>query len=215
MKLVDTSGQLLDSGFGWGCSHSGYERVVYDPSRGEFVAVCKTDNQNRIAFAPDFRTIKPVDLAYSNFGDVVLADGGGYWLITSDAREGQPEAQDGLADIHLLHASDGTADQDIVLANSEGLNHRAPHLARFGSNRLLAAWETSSAEGDLRTGDPERRLFVQPLDAATGAPEGEALDSGLAGNRYHALRSFPDGSVAFVVPSTRTSLDVLRVLTCN
>src|SRR5262249_28602525 len=117
LRLVTTDGTLEDGGFGWGCSHSGYERIVYDSRSKNFVTVCKTDNDNRIAFAPDYRTIRPVDLSYSNFGDVVLDPAGGYWLITSDIRTGEPAAMDGLADIHLLHATDGMSDQDIILAN--------------------------------------------------------------------------------------------------
>jgi hypothetical protein len=216
MKLVDVDGQLQNEGFGWGCSHSGYERIVFDPTEQRFVTVCKTDNNNRIAFAPDFRTIKPVDLAYSNFGDVVLADGGGYWLISSDRRDGEPEGQDGNADIHLLHALDGEADRDLILMNDGAQNQRAPHLARYGQNRMLAAWEESSTPGDLRPNDPERQLTLQVLDATTGATEGEPLVSGLKGNRYHALRTFPDGSVAYVAAgSSASTIDVLRVLPCE
>ena len=80
MKVVSGSGALQTSGFDWGCSHSGYERVVWDPAAKKFVAVCKNDaaaggKSGRLAFAPGATTIYPVDLAYSNLGNVLMAGG--------------------------------------------------------------------------------------------------------------------------------------------
>ena len=71
MKIVNGSGALQSSGFDWGCSHSGFERVAYDPTAKKFVSVCKNDamtgsKSGRIAFAPNTTTIYPVDLSYSN-----------------------------------------------------------------------------------------------------------------------------------------------------
>ena len=119
MKIVGSDGKLAPGGFDWGCSHSGYERIVWDPAAKKFVTVCKTDNNNRIAFAPMITTIYPVDLFYSNLGNLVSADGGGYWITTSNIRSGQPAMADGLADVRLLHFSAGMADQDISLASDE------------------------------------------------------------------------------------------------
>ena len=94
MQIVNASGVVSSGGFDWGCSHSGYERIVWDPTAKKFVTVCKndapTDNKSgRIAFAPATTTIDPVDLSYSDFGSVLNAGGGGYWLVTSDIRAGQ------------------------------------------------------------------------------------------------------------------------------
>ncbi|HEY4185874.1 MAG TPA: hypothetical protein VGP07_12450, partial [Polyangia bacterium] len=85
MKVVNGSGALQSSGFDWGCSHSGYERVVYDPTGKKFVAVCKNDaptgsKSGRIALAPSTSTIDPIDLSYSDLGNVLTAGGGGYWI---------------------------------------------------------------------------------------------------------------------------------------
>jgi uncharacterized repeat protein (TIGR02543 family) len=217
MKVVGPGGALQSGGFGWGCSHSGYERIVWDPTAKKFVTVCKTDNSNRIAFAPDITTIYPVDLAYSNLGNVALAKGGGYWLTTSNIRSGQAAGTDGLADVHLLHFSSGTADKDVVLASDAGQNDRAPHLAAYGADRLLAAWETSTAKGDLVKGDGNRKLYVQALDAASGAAVGAPYRvSGVTGNRYQEFRSFPDGSVAYAAPgSSATKVKILRILPCQ
>ncbi|WP_437964545.1 hypothetical protein WMF04_33295 [Sorangium sp. So ce260] len=216
MKVVDASGELLRDGFDWGCSHSGYERILWDERAGKFVTVCKTDNNNRIAFAPDYTTISPVDLAYSNLGNLVTASGGGYWLTASDIRPGQPAGSNGLADVRLLHFTDGAADRNITIAGGAGLNHRAPHLAAYGGSRMLAAWETTSRAGDIARNDPERTLYVQTRDRATGEAEGEPLEVDVLGNRYQDLVAFPDGSVAFAAPgSTSTRIRVLRVLPCE
>ena len=139
MKVVNGSGAVQTSGFDWGCSHSGYERVAWDPTARKFVAVCKNDaatgsKSGRLAFAPG-TTILPVDLNYNQLGTVMMAGGGGYWMIDSDIRTGQPPNANGLADIHLLHVastSSPTPNQDITLV-SDGLNDRAPHLAAYGS----------------------------------------------------------------------------------
>ena len=216
MKVVAPDGSLGPGGFDWGCSHSGYERIVWDPEANEFITVCKTDNDNRISFAPRYQTIRPVDLAYSNLGDLVLAGGGGYWLTTSDIREGQTANMNGLADVRLLHFTTGAADLDLVIAAPDGLNARAPHLAGYGSERLVAAWETSTQSGDLRANDANRTLYVQTRNRTTGEAEGDPLAVDVRGNRYQEFRAFPDGSVAYPAPgSTRTSVKVLRILPCS
>lgn len=212
MRIVDANGAIQSGGFNWGCSHSGYERVVWDPSVGQFIAVCKTDNANRIAFAPRITTIYPVDLAASNMSNIVLAGGGGYWIAVSNARPGAS----GMADVHLIHFSSGEADNDIVLASEPGINCRAPHLARYGSGRMLAAWETSTATGDLGPRDNNRKLVLQTLDDSTGAAEGEPYEIDIQGNRYQEFRAFPDGSVAYPAPgSNNRRINIVRVLPCN
>jgi hypothetical protein len=217
MRVVNTNGSLVQgNGFDWGCSHSGYERILWDPTTSKFVTVCKTDNNNRIAFAPNITTIYPVDLYYSNPGNLVLATGGGYWLTTSNIRPGQPANANGLADVHLLHFTTGAQDTNIILASDAGLNDRAAHLAAYGSNHLLAAWETSSKTGDLAPNDASRKLYVQALDRATGAADGSPLAVSVRGNRYQDFIAFPDGSVAFVAPgSTATKVKILRILPCG
>ncbi len=84
MKVVNASGALQTTGFDWGCSHSGYERVAWDSTAKQFATVCKNDaptggKSGRIAFAPATTTIDPVDLYYSDLGSVLLAGSGGYW----------------------------------------------------------------------------------------------------------------------------------------
>ncbi|WP_437786946.1 hypothetical protein [Sorangium sp. So ce1097] len=216
MKVVDANGVLQRDGFDWGCSHSGYERILWDDAAGKFVTVCKTDNNNRIALAPSYTTVYPVDLAYSNLGNLVTAVGGGYWLTASNIRPGQPAGANGLAEVRLLRFTGGAAEQDIAIASDPGLNHRAPHLAAYGDSHMIAAWETTTAAGDIARNDRARAMYVQTRDRATGAAEGEPLEVDVLGNRYQDLVAFPDRSAAFVAPgSTNTRIKVLRILPCE
>jgi hypothetical protein len=233
MKVVSGSGALQTSpGFGIGCSHSGYERVVWDPTAGKFVTVCKNDaptggQSGRLAFAPNTTTIRPVDLSYSDLGNVLNAGGSGYWIITSDIRAGQTADSNGLADVHLLHVpslTTPTPDHDLLLVGDIE-NDRAPHLAAYGDGQLLAAWEESTATGDFAQNDKNRQMYLQILDGATGAaPAGASADStgplklspNVLGSRYQDFRAYPDGSVAYPAPgSTATSIKVLRVAGCS
>lgn len=218
LKVVGPDGTLQSDGFDFGCSTSGYERVVWDPAARKFVAVCKTGE--RISLAPPgsgmSTTISALDPFYGNLGNVVLSPGGGYWLATSNLQPGQPAKASGLADVHLLHFSSGAADRDLLVASDTTLNERAPHLAAFGATRLLAAWETSSAAGDLNANDRNRKLYLQALNAVTGAADGMQVNvNDVVGNRYQEFRGYPDGSVAYAAPgSTSTRIKIVRVLPC-
>jgi hypothetical protein len=154
-------------------------------------------------------------LAYADLGNLVLAANGGYWLTTSNIRAGQPAGARGLAEVLLLHFSTGMADQSISLSAGAAGNQRAPHLSAYGTSRLMAAWESSSATGDLSRTDKNRKFSLQTLDVSTRAPEGPALELSFLGNRYQDLVAFPDGSVAFMAPgSSASKVEVLRVLPC-
>jgi hypothetical protein len=232
MSVVSSAGALqTNGGFHFGCSHSGYERMIWDAAAKKFVTVCVNDATvppeiGRLALAPNAGTIiSTLDLTYADFGSVLVAGGGGYWAITSNRRPGQPASTDnggtvtynnGLADIDLLHFTTGMADRSLTVASDTGLNDRAPHLAAFGTNRMLAAWETGSGTGDIAQGDTSRKLYVQPLNATTGAAEGPAFNiAGVVGSRYQDFRSFPDGSVAYPAPgSSSTKIKIVRVLPC-
>ncbi len=241
MKVVSGSGALETSGFDWGCSHSGYERVIWDPAASKFVSVCKNDlptgtKSGRIAFAPAPTTIDAVDLYYSDLGSVLTAGGGGYWIVTSDIRTGQMPTAAGFADVHLLHVpstASATPDTDTKLV-SDAENDRAPHLAAYGTTQVLAAWEESTAPtsppdlyngGDLAQTDLNRQMYVQILDRTTGAaPAGAtttsagplALSPNVLGSRYQDFRAYPDGSVAYPAPGNgSTSIKILRVLGCG
>ena len=103
-----------------------------------------------------------------------------------------------MGSVHLLHFSDGEADQDIVLGEGD-----FPHLATFGSERLLVAW----ASGDA--------LVAQVRDAHDGSSIGTEIQIAVPGNRFQSFESFPDGSVAYVAPGTSpTTLRIARILPC-
>jgi hypothetical protein len=223
MRVVDPTGAMLTGhdSFDWGCSHSGYERIVWDPTAKKFVTVCKNDaptggKSGRLAFAPNTTTIEPLDLYYSNVGNITLATGGGYWVTTSDIRAGQTANMDGLADVHLIHFSSGAPDKDLTLASDAGLNDRAPHLAQYGASHLLAAWDTSTAAGDLTARSPNRKFYVQVLDSTTGAAVSTPISAAITNNRYQEMKPFPDGSVAYPAPgSASTKIKILRVMACQ
>ncbi len=223
MRVVSPSGQLLSGhqSFDWGCSHSGYERIVWDPTAKAFVTVCKNDaptegRSGRLAFAPKISTIRPLDLFYSNVGNITLGGSGGYWLTTSDIRAGQTADSNGLADVHLLHFDQGAPDRDITLASDADLNDRAPHLTQYGASHLLAAWDTSTAKGDLTPNSANRKFYVQALDSKTGAISGAPVPVAVTNNRYQEMKAFPDGSVGYAAPgSSNTKLKIVRVLPCE
>ena len=221
MNVVSKAGALGNGGFDWGCSHSGYEHVIWDPAASKFVTVCQNDaptsgQSGRLAYAPASKTLLPVDLWYSNVSELALAKGGGYWTMTSNARAGQPASADGLADVHLLRFDGGAPTIDLLVASDDGLNDRAPHLAAYGPDRLIGAWETSTALGDFGATDKNRKLYVQAINAATGTPEGTPVNvPGVIGNRYQEFKGFPDGSVAYPAPgSANTKVKIVRVLPC-
>jgi hypothetical protein len=225
MRLVNAAtGALGSGGFDVGCSHSAYERITWDGSK--FVPVCNNDaptggKSGKTAFAPNRTTIYPVDELNTELGSVLPAGGGGYWIVVTDLRSGQTAANPGLDDVHLLHATAGASDQDMTLASDSGLNDRNPHLAAFGKNRMLAAWETSTDQapqgGHLSQTDNSRKLYVQALDNTSGAAQGMPYYvSGVTGSRYQDFRTYPDGSVAYAAPgSAGTKIKIVRVSPCQ
>jgi hypothetical protein len=221
MRVVDQNGMLQMGGFDWGCSHSYYERLLYDATAKKFVPICETDANNQLLIAPPSysggKPIYAIDMQreignYSNIGNLVSGTQGGYWVSVSKTR---PNTS-GLADVHLLHFTAGAPDQDLVISNDAMQNNRSNHLAKYGSARLLAAWETASAPNDFNPRTPGRKFYLQTHSAATGAPEGGPLPVDLNGNRYFEFRDFPDGSVAYPsAGSTATKIKILRVLPCQ
>ncbi len=221
MRVLDLGGNIVAGGFDWGCSHSAFERMLWDGT--EFVTVCNNDadpggtKTGRMAFAPASTTIYPVDEVNAELGAVIEAGGGGYWLIVSDVRPGQPTAVPALDDVHLVHTTTGISDSDVTLASDTGLNDRAPHLAAFGKNRMMAAWETSTKTDHLVQTDTSRKLYVQALDDTTGAAQGAAYYvADVMGSRYQDFRTYRDGSVAYAAPgSSTTKIKIVRVSPCK
>ncbi|CAI5737746.1 unnamed protein product [Hyaloperonospora brassicae] len=215
MKVVGPSGAITahEDSFDWGCSHSAYERITYDNRTNSYATICKTDNNNRIMPPKDWATtIYPVDLGAANLGDLVPDSDPSskkYWAIVSNGKGDN-------ANVHLIHfAMDAAASQDITLEGAQA-NERAPHLASIGKGGMLAMWEGSSTGGDFAEGS-DRTVYAQVLDATTGKTISEivTLDKSVVGNRYQALKTYPDGSVAYLSKGkTSTSVQVVRFFGC-
>ncbi|KAH7491371.1 uncharacterized protein KRP23_294 [Phytophthora ramorum] len=215
MKVVNPSGSITadESSFDWGCSHSAYERITYDNRTDSYATICKTDSNNRIMPPQDWdTTIYPVDLGAANLGDIVPdadASSKKYWATVSNG------AGDN-AKVHLIHfAMNAASDNDITLGGTDA-NERAPHLASIGSGGMLAMWEGSSSGGDLVEGG-DRTIYAQVLDAKTGKGISSkvTVDGSVVGNRYQALKTYPDGSVAYLSKGkTDTSVQVVRFFGC-
>ncbi|POM69794.1 Avr1b-1 Avirulence-like protein [Phytophthora palmivora] len=220
MKVVDSAGSVTSAAdsFNWGCSHSGYERITYDNRTDDYKMICKTDSNNRIMPPNDWdTTIYPVDLDAANLGDIVPDSDSSskkYWATVSNSTSDSDEDN---ARVHLIHFSmDAEASDDIILGGTDA-NERAPHLASIGDGGLLAMWEGSSTSGDLEYESSGRTIYAQVLDASTGSAISEkvTVDSKVIGNRYQALKTFPDGSVAYLsMGTTSTSVQVVRFFGC-
>ncbi|KAG2892573.1 hypothetical protein PC115_g18769 [Phytophthora cactorum] len=220
MKVVDSTGSIASAtdSFDWGFSHSGYERITYDNRTDDYKMICKTDSNNRIMPPNDWdATIYPVDLDAANLGDIVPDSdptSKKYWATVSNSTSDSDEDN---GRVHLIHFSmDAEASDDIVLGGTDA-NERAPHLASIGDGGLLAMWEGSSASGDLEYESSGRTIYAQVLDASTGSAISEkvTVDSKVIGNRYQALKTYPDGSVAYLsMGTTSTSVQVVRFFGC-
>lgn len=231
MQVVGPTGTLLTghNSFDWGCSHSGYERIVWDAAANKFAMICKNDTptggkSGQLAYPPNYPyvTMYAVDLAYNNVGNIILGSSAGYWLTASDIRAGQTAGANGLADVHLFHFTTGAPDVNTIIASTANANDRAPHLAKYGSN-MLAAWEESTATGDFTFKATGRTLYLQVLNNATGAaistpitvPSGTGANA-VYGNRYEEFKSYSDGSVAYPsAGSAATKIKILRVMPCQ
>jgi hypothetical protein len=119
--------------------------------------------------------------------------------------------------VHLLHFTSGAPDKDLTLASDMSRNDRAPHLTKYGSAHLLAAWDSASSVGDLTPQSADRKLRIQVLDASDGTAKSAPIEvAGVSNNRYQEMKPFPDGSVAYAAPgSSGSKLKILRVLPCE
>ena len=193
MRVVNASGMIVTgrgNGFDWGCSHSGFEKITWDPSSNKFVTICRSDgfphaglnvNASNLVFA-----ISVTDSAVSNL--VTAATAGAYWTLVSNAGA-----------LHLFRFTTGTGTMaDVSLGSGT-----KPHLVAYAEH-LFAAWQAS---GNTMTG--------QVLDRSTGQAIGPAVPLGVASNQFQDFRDYPDGSVAYPAPgSSRTKIKIVRVLPC-
>lgn len=191
MQVVGPAGSVLDGhdSFAGGCSHSWNTRIVWDPTINRFVTVCATDNNNRIARSPGYQTIfSSQDIGTLSLGNLVLANGGGYWVSVSD--EGA---------LRLLHftATTSTPDQ-TVMAGSASFSH----LVTYGPEHMLLAWESGSS-------------MSASVRSSTDGTAVSEVAIGVTDHRYQDFKAFPDGSAAFPARGNARAVRIARVLPCD
>jgi hypothetical protein len=192
MQVVDPGGIRLSGhdSIEWGCSHSWNTRMTWDATTGHFSMVCATDRGGGIAQPNNAGHLlySAGDLATLCVGDIVVPDGGGYWITVSD--------QD---DVRLMHFRGGVVDQTFLLGN-------APHskLASYGTGLMVAGWGSTDT------------ITAQVFNAAGGSEVSAPFEIDLPNNVYHPFKAYPDGSVAYAAPGTgHTAIRVARLLPCS
>jgi hypothetical protein len=192
MKVVGPDGSLLKGhdSFDLGCSHSWTTRIVWDPRTSHFVTVCATDNNCRIALAPNYKTIVSATCDGTLFGgDVVNATTTGYWTAWSYQNA-----------IKLEHFTTGASDQTVTTAGTS----QQPHLVAYGAKNMLLTWKSGSS------------LAAQIYDAGTGAAVGAQFAIAVPDHPWQSWKPFPDGSVAWAsVASASSTIEVARVMPCS
>lgn len=190
MQVVDAKGSVVPThrdSFDYGCSHSWTPRMVWDPRTTRYVMVCATDNSCRIAQPHPYRTIASGTCDQTLFGgDVVLSTTPGYWTAWSQSGK-----------VRLDHFTTGAS--DTTAATPAQSSH--PHLASYGTGRMLLAWQSGAS------------MLAQVYDAGAGASVGNAFSIDARDHDYQALKTYPDGSVAFpTATANNTSIRIARIL---
>jgi hypothetical protein len=192
MRVVSPTGAMLTghNSFVWGCSHSGFEKIVWDPAAARFVMICRSDAYPHVGLNVNAANlVSAIDAANSSVSNLVLASGGGYWVLVSN-----------VGALHLFKFTTGASTADISLGNGN-----KPHLVTYGS-RLLASWVPGTSGN----------MVGQVLDAATGATIGATFPIAVPSNQYQDFRNYSDGSAAYVAPgSTATKLKIVRAMPCQ
>lgn len=189
MQVVGPGGALVPGhdSFEVGCSHSWTTRIAWDPRVKRFAMVCATDNACRIAQPNPYRTVASGACDGTLFGgDLVLAQPKGYWTAWS---------QGGKA--RLEHFTTGASDATVTTAAKTA----HPHLAAYGTGRMLLAWESGAA------------MTAQVYDTTAAKPVGGTFIVDAKDHAYQAFKSYPDGSVAYpAAGANATTIRVARVM---
>ncbi|POM70659.1 Hypothetical protein PHPALM_12870 [Phytophthora palmivora] len=93
-----------------------------------------------------------------------------------------------------IHFAKNAQAADIILGGTDA-NERAPHLASIGNSGLHAS------------GRAARQAATSNTDRSTGAAFSEkvTVDNKVISNRYQALKTYPDGSVAYLLVGTTST----------
>jgi hypothetical protein len=187
LQVVNSAGTIVKAkSFDFGCSHAWTSRVLYDPVKKKFVAVCATDNECRIAQPNPYRTVAASVCDGTLFGgDLVLAKTG-YWEAWSQGNA-----------VKLSRFTTGKANKTV----KPGVATEHPHMAKFGANRMVLSWGSGA------------KTKVKILNRSTGATIGSTLTVAVKDHDYTALKAYKDGSVAYpAVGGTTTSIKIARVM---
>lgn len=194
MRVVSPMGTLLTghNSFDWGCSHSGFEKIVWDPMANRFVMICRSDAYPQVGLNVNaMKLVYAINAMNSAVGNIVLAaTASNYWTLVSDA---------GALHLFRFTSAGGTA-ADISLGSGN-----KPHLVKYGSH-LFGAWVPASGTN----------MVGQVLDASTGAALGSTVPIEVPSNQFQDFRDYQDGSVAYPAPgSSATKIKIVRVMPCT
>jgi hypothetical protein len=193
MRVVDPKGTMLTghNSFVWGCSHSGFEKIVWDPAANRFAMICRSDGFPQVGLNVNAsKQVFAIDAANSAVGNIVLsATASNYWTLVSNTGA-----------LHLFQfTSAGGTTADLSLGSGN-----KPHLVKYGSH-LFGAWVASGTT-----------MVGQVLDAATGAAIGATVPIAVPSNQFQDFRDYSDGSVAYPAPgSSATKIKIVRVMPCS
>ena len=192
MQVVGPTGTLLTghNSFDWGCSHSGFEKILWDPSASRYVMICRSDAYPHVGMNVNATNlVYAIDQANSSLSNLALASDSGYWILVSNTTAN---------DLMLFKFSTGAATSNINLGTGT-----KPHLVRYGS-QLLATWNMGT------------NMVGQLLDAATGAKIGATFAIAATNNQFSDFREYPDHSVAYPAQgSSANKLKIVRVWPCE
>jgi hypothetical protein len=191
MRVVSPTGALLTghNSFDWGCSHSGFQKILWDPAAARFVMLCRSDAYPQVGLNVNAsKLVSAISASDSAVSNLVLASGGGYWVLVTNAGA-----------LHMFRFTTGASSTDVSLGSGT-----KPHLVTHGSH-LLGSWVTSGTN-----------MVGQILDASTGATVGSTFAIAVPSNQFQDFRDYSDGSAAYVAPGgSSTKLKIVRVMPCN
>jgi hypothetical protein len=194
MRVVSPSGAMLTghNSFIWGCSHSGFEKILWDPSGNRFEMVCRSDGFPHAGLNVNaMNLVSAISPSMSSVSNLVVSSmPSNYWVLVSDS---------GM--LHLLRfTSAGGVAADVMLGSGD-----KPHLVKYGSH-LLGAWKPASGTN----------MVGQVFDAGTGAAIGSQITVDVPSNQFEDFRDYSDGSAAYPAPgSSSTKVKIVRVLPCT
>lgn len=238
-KLVylDDRGQSMNGGWDWGCQLSQDMRLL--PESDAFTALCIADRAGPsgggmylLHEGPTF-TLLASDFAKGNFcssqfGSIIKLTDGSYvivWLSRGgtgpDGTSPTRPAND-IALLHLSAAPEYTPGSIIWVSNTPSIHEANLHVARYGTDRILIAWD--SVENFDCSQNPNA---VTCLGDYTGThfrlvdPNGKYLSEDeilpAPPNSRDEMVTFPNGDVgwAFVPDAQRSYSDYLRLDAAN